>query len=241
MKKLLLAVLLLLVASPLHAALAFDAEAGQQVANNASYTHTPVGTPRCVLVFVMYTGSSDDLTSVSYGGTGMTEVSSSPLIKATGETGVVHAYVLGASIPTGAQSVTSVAGAVTKRYRSITYTGAADCEVVATSTISVDTGADPSGTVSLGGRTSAVAEGWVDGNDSPVNVTELTNWTATTEGDFGTQTAAMYYYTIVSTTDVTFGYTALDNDHIILAVAVSEVLAGGTGTTGRILGGFIGR
>ncbi len=71
-----------------------------------SWTHTPVGTPRGVLVFVTSYGTSvDGVSSVTYGGTAMTAVSGGRAVDTAGEPGSCKTYFLGSSVPTGAQSV----------------------------------------------------------------------------------------------------------------------------------------
>lgn len=78
-------------------------------ANQASFswTHAPVGTPRSVLVYVFTFADAADVTSVTYGGVALTAVSGGEAICTDGdEDGRCRAYHLGASIPTGAQTVT---------------------------------------------------------------------------------------------------------------------------------------
>ena len=72
-----------------------------------SWTHTPAGTPRGVLVFtyVSGTGPPDDALSVTYGGVSLTPVSGGRATDTAGEPGDCKAWFLGSSIPTGAQSV----------------------------------------------------------------------------------------------------------------------------------------
>lgn len=72
-----------------------------------SWTHTPVGTPRGVLVFTYSkaAGPPDDATSVTYGGVSLTAVSGGRATDTAGEPADCKAWFLGSSIPTGAQSV----------------------------------------------------------------------------------------------------------------------------------------
>lgn len=71
-----------------------------------SWTHTPVGTPRGVVVFTMvYASATNIISGVTYGGTSMTEVTSSFAADTSAELGSVKAYFLGSSVPTGAQTV----------------------------------------------------------------------------------------------------------------------------------------
>jgi hypothetical protein len=94
-------------------AVAFDATSeshtgttGSTSEASFSWTHTPVGTPAGVVVYVMTDGTATDLvTSVTYGGTAMAAVSGGLAADTAGEVGQCKAYFLGASIPTGAQTV----------------------------------------------------------------------------------------------------------------------------------------
>lgn len=71
-----------------------------------SWTHTPSGTPRGVLVFVMNNGSASDLVSqVTYGGTALTEVAEGVAVDSAGEIGRVSTFFLGTGISAGAQTV----------------------------------------------------------------------------------------------------------------------------------------
>lgn len=74
---------------------------------NLSWTHTPVGTPKGVIVFIVQTGGiTDEITSVTYGGVSLSAVSGSPLfVNAGAEDGTVYAYFLGSGIPAGSQTV----------------------------------------------------------------------------------------------------------------------------------------
>lgn len=198
---------------------------------NISATHTPVGTPRGVIVHVTSTGASDEVSGVTYGGTAMTEVTGSPVVLGGGEDGNVSSWFLGASIPTGAQTVTvTVSGATNKAAYCITYTASDDTEVVDTSSTSSTSAANPSFTVSLGGRSCAVSEIWYSGMGDPTNVTPLTGWTSRAEFDFGSDIGGIYTYDTIGTSDVTAGYTSGADDVVILATAIAEVVGGGGGS-----------
>ena len=96
-------------------AVAFDASSESHTGTTGSvsqssfnWTHTPVGTPKGVLVFTFSTlSSNDNATAVSYGASSMTAVSGGRAVS-TGGTyiGDVKAWFLGSSVPTGAQTVT---------------------------------------------------------------------------------------------------------------------------------------
>jgi hypothetical protein len=71
-----------------------------------SWTHTPAGTPQGVLVFVHnLVGSTNKVSSVTYGGVNLTAVTGGRAVSTTAEPGDCQAWFLGSGIPTGAQTV----------------------------------------------------------------------------------------------------------------------------------------
>lgn len=239
MKKLIV-LLALLLATPSHAIMmigfgggaqniAFDAESSSAYSTtNLSWTHTPIGTPRGVIVWVFqYNNGGDHVVSVTYGGVSMTEVTGSPRIKVTGELMVVYAYFLGSSIPTGAQTVAIAvdAGTEYKKARAITLTATGDTSITDTTTIGSDSVANPSGTLSLGGVESICLQGYISGHDDPASVTSFSNWStspapARSAYDFGTEVAINEVYGPVSTSDVTMGATQTAEDINGIGIAV---------------------
>jgi hypothetical protein len=213
-------------------AVAYDAFASNSDAGgaaNLTWTHTPVGTPRGVLVWIVQTGatfSGTNAVSCSYGATDM----GSPvaeLIKTSGEVCTVTLYFLGSSVPTGAQTVTfDPVASATKFGGSITLTGNTDLEIVDTdSTISSDSSSNPSVTLGLTGRTSFAAIGFFSGIGVDTGITPLTSWTARAEHDFTPSMAGVYTYDTISSSDVTAGWTQAADDAVAIATAVSEVSA----------------
>ena len=200
------------------------------------FTHAPVGTPRGVLLLVASSVVDDGIASVTYGGVSMTEVTGSPATEAT-EPEIVHAFFLGASVPTGAQtvSITKTGATTTDHYcECITFTAAGDMQVTDTSTAS-GTGANPSVTLSLGGVASYCALVFGSGaNAVPTDVDPLTGWTNRRETDTGTRGHGCYTYDTVGTADVTAGISAGSQTYVLLAVAVSEAAASGITGTGAL-------
>lgn len=201
---------------------AFDAATTN---TTTSFTHTPVGTPRAVILLSVV--EANLITAVTYGGVAMSEVALSPVVKTTGEPAQVGAWFLGSSIPTGAQTVAITKTGEGSRVSVITLTGADDTEVVDTTSISSDSVTDPSATLSLGGRDCFCCQAGRSGQDAVGGVTPLTGWTELTEADLGTQIAFTHRYNTVGTTDVTMGWTQLAEDATAIGVAASEVVAGG--------------
>ena len=89
-------------------AIAFDASSNSTPGTgNMSWTHTPVGTPRGIAVMICQdVGTTDEITSVTYGGVSLTQATGSPIGGGAGlEDGLVAIWILGSGIPTGAQTV----------------------------------------------------------------------------------------------------------------------------------------
>jgi hypothetical protein len=98
--------------------------------NPFTWTHTPSGTPRGAAVFVMWDATSDQVTSVSYGGVGMTEITAAQAQDTADEPRTVAVFFLGSGIPTGAQTVSvSRSGANTMYCVCVTVTAATDTEI----------------------------------------------------------------------------------------------------------------
>lgn len=209
---------------------AFDAAVtANQGTGDFSYTHTPVGTPRGVIVLVSQHDIVGDVTAVTYGGVSMTEVSGSPAIRDAGEDGQVHIFFLGSSIPTGAQTVAiTTSGTYARHAASITLTAGADTEVVDT-TAATGSAQSPTATLSLGGRDSFCAEVWWDAGVAISNKDPLTDWSVIDEEQFASLTSGgTYRYNTIGSADVTFGYTSGGSQpYAMLGIAVSEVEAGG--------------
>ena len=190
-----------------------------------SWTHTPVGTPKGIIVFVVQNVAGSEISSVTYGGTAMAAVSGSPNNKALAEDGIVYCYFLGSSIPTGAQTVTvTVSGASVKTPGAISLTASNDTTVQDTDvTINSGSSANPSSTLLLGGNTCFCAIGFMSGQASVSNIDPLTNWTIGQQFDFTSQTAGMYTYDVIGSSDVTMGWTQTADDAIAIGIAVTEL------------------
>src|SRR5574341_1878884 len=204
---------------------AFTANANQTADFN--FTHTPVGTPKAGIVWVVETGTTaDHIAGITYGGTAMTEVAGSPNILSTGETGAVYCYFLGASIPTGAQSV-SVDTTATSNYIAycVTLTASANTEIVdSDGTINSTSITNPSVTLSLSSKTSFAALALHSGAQTVGGITPLTNWTGRSETDRGATQAACYTFDTIGTSDVTAGWTQTTEDASAICVAISEAI-----------------
>lgn len=197
-----------------------------------SWTHTPVGTPRGVIVTVR--GSTGNQTA-TYGGVAMAEVTGSPLTKSTGEPATgLRIFFLGASIPSGAQTVVVLNDDVVLQCSATTLTAANDTEVVDTSSISTDSVANPSGTLSLLGRTSFCLFVGRSGHQTIAGTSPNANWTQRDEFDIGSQIALLHSFDTIGSADVTFGWAQTAEDATALGIAVSEVAGGQTIPVGQV-------
>jgi len=206
--------------------IAFDAvsTAAAGGTGDLAWTHTPVGTPKCVLVAITAPNEgADAVTGVTYGSLTLTEVSVSPLLKAAAEDMAVYLYKGTSGIPTGAQTVTvSTTGVLAKHAGCVTLTAEADTIEVDTSVISSDSVFNPSGTLSLGGKTCFCMQVHASGVDDPANLTPLSGWTERLEYDAGPGVGGFYTYNTIDTADVTFGATMNTNDFVCIAIAMRE-------------------
>lgn len=211
----------------------------QNTAGATSFTHTPVGTPRGVTVLIVSTSATDTVTAVTYGGVAMTELPGSPVISTSGEGGVCYAYGLGASVPTGAQTV-AITGTGTLRVIVQSVTAGGDCQFVVGTFEALAVSGDQTVTLSTSGRASAVtlvawSEGGTVGGCDP-----LTGWTAAAggEADEGSESTYRYSFDTVGTGDVTAGVNVpASAGTAFIAVAIVEAAGGGGGSAMKLQGG----
>jgi len=110
MTRYLFLVCLLLWAQPVAAQVAFDActESSESASSDTfTISHTPAGTPRGIVLFVVnFHADADKVTSVDYGGSALVENTSADAHDAAGEPGQVQIWFLGSSVPSGMQTLT---------------------------------------------------------------------------------------------------------------------------------------
>jgi len=70
-----------------------------------NWNHTPVGTPKGVVVFTFTNANADDATAVTYGGVSMTAVTGGRAVDTAGEPGDCKVWFLGSGVLTGTQSI----------------------------------------------------------------------------------------------------------------------------------------
>lgn len=221
-------------------AIAFDASslstAWQTTPNPQTWTHTPAGTPRGVIVFISgHQASLDEVTGVTYGGVSMTRVPTNGYATdAAVEVGSVYAYTLHSSIPTGAQTV-SIAWDDTgtnaqKRAACITVTAAADTEIVTSGKIDGDA-ANPSLSLDSGAVTAFRAFVLFSGRPL-ASITLGSGLTSVLAEDLDTSTRSRHvaYETTPATGSTARGWTASSDDVAMIGVALKEAsVTTGTG------------
>lgn len=192
-----------------------------------SFTHTPVGTPRGVLVLIAQSPTNtDQVSGVTYGGVAMTEVALSPLQQTAGaEHAIAYGYFLGSGIPTGAQTVVvSVTGAESKRAVCYTVTATGDVEVEDTSTLNSGGAASPSVTLTTGVGVETFCAGVLVSALNDPSFTKGADYTSSGTNDFGTSSAGWERRTTNATGgNVTLDWTNnLGNEAGILGVALKQ-------------------
>lgn len=200
---------------------AFDATSGSaalvNTATTATWTHTPVGTPAAVCVLIPQDGSADQVSGVTYGGVALTRVRRDA--RTTTEACSSYIYFLGATIPTGAQTVgVTSTGTAAKWPQVITWTAADDCAV--TSQAGADAGiiANPSVTLTPP-RQAGCAYVNASGLNAPVSTPE-SGTTQAAARDLGTTSGHIGYKTTGGTT--TIGWTSSSDDVCHSAIAITE-------------------
>ncbi len=213
-------------------ALVFDA-ATQSVRTDTSttyaFTHTPVGTPRAVVVSVIHgVTSTGHVTDITYGGVAMTiKTEAADIVGKPGRSGF---WFLGTGIPAGAQSVSVTLAATTDdmHFECLTFTAGADTEAFYVDSIDGDM-ANPARTDVRNGRTGIVVCSHygglaTTGYTSNANQTRVATYDISTTGAFS---ALVDRQTDAGSADFTIGYTAATSDAAISAMTIGEMNAGG--------------
>src|SRR5512136_374162 len=198
-------------------ALAFDKISTVSTGTSSwSFNHTPVGTPRAVVVLIAENASTGDVISgVTYGGTAMSRVTTDA--DTSGEPGRVYAYFLGTGIGTGmkAVAITVATGTTAKAAVCITATAAYDTALAGTTGYASTNGdqADPSLSITgIGSGTPALGFGaFFSGLNNP-DMTAGSGYTQATY-DYGTKSCSFEYANNpTSGGNVTVNWTASSDD-----------------------------
>lgn len=214
-------------------AVAYDVSSAATAAeaSSLSWTHTPVGTPRGVIVFCLgQGGSGQPAIAVTYGGVSMTAVTSSYVSDAAGELGAIRAFFLGASVPTGAQTVQVTTGNVpTVAYwaAAITVTAGGNTEYTGLVTLSGDQalGQQNVDDGSPGTNSVRFAGAYYGGSSPP---TAGADSTSVQTVDFGTKAGGVVRETTAGQGSRPVGFNAASDDVAANFLAIREVASGTT-------------
>jgi hypothetical protein len=203
-------------------AIAFDAQSSLDFAGSSSFNHTPVGTPKGVVVIIGQDTSADNVTAVTYGGVAMTRVRYAA--DTSGEAIANWMYFLGAAIPTGVQSVSiTVTGTDGHTAWCGTITAAADTEVNQSNVVQADV-LNPSITLpTSAGFSGIVFSGITSGVNAPASITggaSFTEFTATR--DYGI-VSGKSEYRLMSGANVVANWTIASDDVAMTAAAIQEI------------------
>jgi hypothetical protein len=204
-------------------AIAFDAQSTLAVGTgDRNFSHNPVGTPRGVLVIVVHEVGTDTVAGVTYGGTALVEVPLSPLLHTTPETGSVHAFFLGTSVPSAdpATVAIDVTDALDYIAACFSVTAAADTVIHDTSTFDSGATTAPSATLTIS-QSVFVAGGLYSGLAAPGS-TEVAGTVEVVTGDLGADSGEISRGDSLKTTDFAYGWTQASDDGAVLAVAIAE-------------------
>lgn len=215
-------------------AIAFDADS-HSGAETADYNwpHTPVGTPRGVVVIIVQSGTeADEVNAVTYGGVPMTEIALSPFTYTVSNKpiGAIHGFFLGSDIPTGEQSIAvdmSAGAADTQQAVAWSVTADDDTEVVDTTTFESEVETTPSITLAVPAGVEAFIAGTIhSGNNMDANIVPGADYTETWARDFGTNSAKFARRTEnTSGGDTVMDWSfsgGLDNQNALFGAAIRE-------------------
>ncbi len=202
---------------------------GSSSTNQSSFTwtHTPVGTPRGVLIFVFSISATAQDTGVTYGGTTVPLATNAEANDTATEPGTVRTYFLGSGIPTGAKSVVvSRTNNATQMWAACyTVTAGADTQAVG-KLIQEENGTFAARSVSDGStgvNSQRFAAGYSGGNNI---LAAATGSTVDASNDLGSYTCTTCYETTPGQGARNVGFTyATSDDRAYVALAVREYAA----------------
>lgn len=202
-----------------------------------SWTHSPVGTPGAMIVLIQHFGvSTDVLGTCTYGGVAMAEVGQA--FDTATEAGACYAFFLGASIPTGNQTVQCAdsGSSGTKHAVSISLTAGADTELAGTGFCEVNENADdPSCSITGIAGASFAALGIFSGRGDVTLTDSGTGFTDGDEADNGsTHSDTAYQDAEQASGDQTLTWTTdMSDDVAMCGIAIQEVAAAPAGRPRR--------
>lgn len=206
----------------------FPATAGAVdiTSGDRTFTHTPIGTPKGVVVVgCVDSGSTEPFTGVLYGGTAMVK---SSVAHDTSEAGTTVVYTLtDQTIPTGAQTVTLQSCTGNNKFVTCSTVTATAATTTVNTSGNLDTtiAADPQ--ITLTTTASTISYGGVNTGAAAPVTTVLTGCTHLHDADYGQRSAMTLRRTNADAAgSVTIGYTLASEDFCIAAVALAETAAG---------------
>lgn len=208
-------------------AVEFDSFSSLDFTTSNSFTHTPIGTPRGVVVMIAQDITSTSLIGgVTYGGQLMNRVPTNGYARDTaGEPGASYMYFLGSGIPTGAQTVaiSVLGGTDAKTAYCMTLNAGRDTRVVTSGKVEGDT-ANPSVTLatpaSFAGTCCSI---FYSGLNAPTGITPGSGYFSLGGGrDFGSQSAKAQFGTR-SGANVVCDWVSLSDDVAMIAAAIDQV------------------
>lgn len=194
-----------------------------------TWTHTPIGTPRGVIVTTAHgIESTNCIVSVTYGSATMTITQSNT--DTLTEPGRSYIYFVGTSIPTGPQTVTADIAALgtcsttDMEFVSITYTAAVDTVVLANNGINENV-ANPSVTLSYSGRQALAVMVFYSGVGTVPITSACSGSSACTlvfNEDLGNFVSTVDRQTTRGGTNQVMGYTSGTDNVAFSAVAITQ-------------------
>lgn len=190
-----------------------------------TFDHTPSGTPRGIAVFLNQATSGDMVSGVTYGGVAMSRVQIAS--DTATEPWTCYCYFLGASIPTGTQTVSidhTGGTSGTTAFYCVSVTAAADTEI-GTSAIDEGDQANPSAALDTGSNSSLRYAFIRSGLPNVTDLALLTDMSAVLSEDHGASVTRLDRQTTASTGSFTIGWTSSSDDVAAIYIAIQEVAA----------------
>ncbi len=189
-------------------------------------THTPVGTPVGVLVFIAQNLSTvDRITSVTYGGVPMQRVRFIADATGAGDLGAAYVYILGSGVPSGAQSLVITNTGGTDAAWCITFTGTTRLGISASASTGV-TVANPSLTLPTNADYDGIVYAVAYSGAPLASVSAGSGYTAIAGSAAGghdfTTSSAILESDGLAGANVVASYTCVSDDVAFIAVAVTS-------------------
>ena len=196
-------------------------------------SYVPSGTPRGILIFGFSMNAGTDVefdATATYGGVTAARTSPGFAGDTVGEPVAVCCYFLGASVPTGTQTVSvgHSASANPKYVMAVGLTAAADLEVLDAEVLS-GAGTNPQVTLDSGATTAIRVFAASSGLNAPGNLTIISGGTAVSSADAGARVWVSGRQTTPGSGSTAVGWTATTASRAMVGVAVAEVAGAVTG------------